>query len=84
MAIKNNIRKYRQKFKITQEDLAQELEATKQYVSKLELGKTIPGLDVCFRIINAFERITKSKSGGNQIVYLKLDDLFYEDELFNI
>lgn len=79
--IRNNIKRYRIKFKITQDDLAYELGVTKQYISKLELGKTIPGLDVCFKVINAFRNITDQKSQGRQIINIKLDDLFYNDDL---
>ncbi len=76
--IENNIKQYRKKFKVTQQELAEELGTSKQYISNLELCKTIPSIEGCFKIINAFQNITCKKSNGKQVVQLKIEDMFYE------
>jgi Predicted transcriptional regulator len=81
--IKNNVKKYREKFNVSQKELSEELNTTKQYVSKLELGKTLPSIDVCYRVKNALENITLKKSNGNQVINLRIEDLFYEDGELN-
>ena len=78
--VHNKILAYRKQFKVTQDDLAKELEVTKQYVSKLEKEYVIPGLEACFKILNAFEKITEKKSNGHLTAHIKLDDMFYVDD----
>jgi putative transcriptional regulator len=78
--IRNNIKEYRRKFKITQDELAQELGVSKQYISKLEVVEYVPGLDIFFKIIKAFRNITEKKSGGMMVKELTLDDLVYDDD----
>jgi DNA-binding XRE family transcriptional regulator len=78
--VRNNIGLYRKKYKISQIELAKELNVTRQYISKIEKGESDLGLEVCFKIINAFIRITEKKSKGRQVANLKIDDLFYQVE----
>jgi len=36
---------------------------------------------MCFKVLKALTNITENKSGGIQVANIKLDDLFYDDEL---
>lgn len=78
--IRNRIGLYRDKFGVTQEELAEELKTTKQYVSKLERENSLPGIKVCFKVRKALIDITDRKSNGLQIANITIDDLFYDDE----
>ena len=79
--VHNRIAFYRGKYGVTQEELAEEINVTKQYVSKLERENSFPGIKVCFKVLKALTNITENKSGGIQVANIKLDDLFYDDEL---
>jgi transcriptional regulator with XRE-family HTH domain len=46
LAVVNRIKWFRKKYKITQCELAEEMNVSKQYISKLEVNKSNLGLDV--------------------------------------
>jgi transcriptional regulator with XRE-family HTH domain len=50
-----NIRKYREQKKVSQEEMAQSLNVTRQTVSSWETGRTEPDLDTLHRIAQYFE-----------------------------
>ena len=68
----DELRKAREKAKMTQEELAFEAEIDRTYVSQLEHDKKSPTLDVLFRICDALGikaselivRVEKSRRGG--------------------
>lgn len=52
--IKNNIKVLRAKNNMTQEDLAEKVEATRQTIIAIEKNKYSPSLQLAFRIAEAF------------------------------
>ncbi|MBU3678132.1 MAG: helix-turn-helix transcriptional regulator [Candidatus Kapabacteria bacterium] len=54
--IGRNVRRHRQSMKWTQEMLAAEVKLSSDYISRLELGKENPTLDVLVRISIIFNR----------------------------
>jgi putative transcriptional regulator len=53
--IKSHLRHYRERFELTQDELAVELGITRQTVHALEQGKYLPTLSLAFRIANHFD-----------------------------
>ncbi|AOT72219.1 helix-turn-helix transcriptional regulator [Geosporobacter ferrireducens] len=53
--IQNNIQKYREYHDLNQEELAEQLGITREYLSKLENQKFSPGPDLMARICRRFE-----------------------------
>lgn len=53
--ITSNIRKFRKKMEMSQNDLAQKLNVTRQTVSSWENGKTYPDLDMVVRLSEVLE-----------------------------
>lgn len=51
----NNVKKLREKHKLTIRDLADKLNVTNQYVSLIELNKRTPSLDVALKLANFFD-----------------------------
>lgn len=51
-----NVRRHRQSMKWTQEMLAAEVKLSSDYISRLELGKENPTLDVLVRLSIVFKR----------------------------
>lgn len=51
----NNIKYYRKELKISQQELADRVEVTRQTVSLIELGKYNPTINLCIRIAKALE-----------------------------
>ena len=76
--LKNNIKEYRKKFNITQEDLGDRLGYKKQQISKIENNKVNVSVLIALSIVQAFKEITLEK--GQQIL-LSVDDLFYIDKM---
>ena len=54
--IGQNVRRHRHRLKWTQEMLAAEVKLSSDYISRLELGKENPTLDVLVRISIVFKR----------------------------
>lgn len=77
--LRNNIKYYRKKFKITQEELGQKMNIKygKQYISKIENNQVNVTIPLAFKVVKAFKDITLEK--GQQVI-LTVDDLFYIDE----
>lgn len=59
----NNIEKYRKRLKLTQEDLAQKCNVTRQTIIALEQNKYLPSLELAYKI----KHVLKAK---------KVEDLF--------
>jgi putative transcriptional regulator len=53
--MKNNIKVWRAKNDLTQEDLAKKLSVTRQTINAIERGKYDPSLELAFRLSNFFE-----------------------------
>lgn len=51
----NNIKYYRKELKISQQELADRVEVTRQTVSLIELGKDNPTINLCIRIAKALD-----------------------------
>ncbi len=51
----NNIKYYRKELKISQQELADRVEVTRQTVSLIELGKYNPTINLCIRIAKALD-----------------------------
>ena len=64
--IANNIKKYRQKQKMTQDELAEKLNVTRQAVSNWETGKTQPDIDTLAQIAEVFD--------------ISIEELIYEEK----
>jgi putative transcriptional regulator len=55
-AIRNNIRKLRfQHDEMTQQQLAEKVQVTRQTIIAIEKGKYTPSLELAFRIVRAFD-----------------------------
>ncbi|MGI6563345.1 MAG: helix-turn-helix transcriptional regulator [Clostridia bacterium] len=53
--IGQNIKRFREEKKMTQEQLAEQMNVTRQAVSNWENGKTLPNIDTLFRLSLIFE-----------------------------
>ena len=53
--LKNRIKEYRKKFGLTQEELANEVDVTRQTVISLENGKYIASLQLAFKLARFFK-----------------------------
>ena len=51
----NNIKYYRKELKISQQELADRVEVTRQTVSLIELGKYNPTINLCIKIAKALD-----------------------------
>jgi putative transcriptional regulator len=60
--MKNNIRMYRVKFKMTQEDLSKHIGVSRQTINSIENNKYFPSLELGLKLAQIFE--------------CKVDDLF--------
>lgn len=77
MVVKNKIKLYREKYNITQEELAKRLGKSKQYISKIEREKVNLSIGLALQIVNAFKLLSKEKTFGLQMIRLQVEDLFY-------
>ena len=77
MEVGNKVKYYREKFNITQEELAIKLNKNKQYISKLENKNINVGIGLAIEITNAFKEITREKTFGMQRVRVQVEDIFY-------
>ncbi len=77
MEVGNKVKYYREKFNITQEELAIKLNKNKQYISKLENKNINVGIGLAIEITNAFKEITREKTFGMQSVRVQVEDIFY-------
>jgi putative transcriptional regulator len=64
--MKNKLKVYRAMHDLTQEDLAERVEVTRQTINAIEKGKYLPSLDLAFKLAKLFE--------------VKIEDLFVYDE----
>lgn len=55
MPMKNQIRVYRAKFEMTQEELAEKVGVTRQTILAIEKNKYSPSLELAFKISRSFE-----------------------------
>lgn len=53
--MKNNIRMYRGKFKLTQEDLSNKLGVSRQTINSIENNKHFPSLELGLKLSQIFE-----------------------------
>jgi len=68
MAIKNKLKVYRAMHDLTQEQLAEKVEVTRQTINAIEQGKYSPSLELAFRLAGLFG--------------VTIEDLFiYEEEV---
>lgn len=72
--LNNNLKVYRKKFKITQEEIAKRIGVKKQYISQIERNNIDISVSLSLKIVKAFKDITKEK--GQQIK-ITVDDIFY-------
>lgn len=63
--MKNNLKQYRVKFGLTQDDIAKKLNASRQTINAIENNKYFPSLELGLRLANILE--------------CKVDDLFSLD-----
>ena len=68
--IQNNIKVLRAKHNMTQEDLAERVEATRQTIIAIEKNKYSPSLQLAFRIAQAFQ------VGIEEVFYLKKGETY--------
>jgi len=61
--VKNEIKVYRAKYNLTQEELAKEVGVTRQTIISIEKGRYSPSLELAFKIARRFD--------------LKIEDLFF-------
>lgn len=80
MRTRNKIKLYRKKFKITQQELAEHLDVSKQHVSQLEKSDSNPTINTTLRLVDAFKTIVKKKTFGQQNIVLYVEDLFYTEK----
>lgn len=76
--LENNIKEYRKKLDITQEELGNKLGYSKQQISKIENNKVKVSVLIALAMVEAFKEITLEK--GQQII-VSVDDLFYIDKM---
>jgi putative transcriptional regulator len=55
MGIENQVRKFRKKEEITQEQLAKEVEVSRQTINAIETGKYDPSLELALKIAEFFD-----------------------------
>lgn len=77
MAVKNKIKYYRNKYDITQEELANEIDKSKQYISKIENKNVNIGIEMAIKITQSIKNLTTKKSFGLQTIRLQVEDVFY-------
>lgn len=53
--MKNNIRLYRAKFKLTQDDLSKKLDVSRQTINAIENNKYFPSLELGLKLSKIFE-----------------------------
>ncbi len=53
--MKNNLRTYRVKFGLTQEDLARKMEVSRQTINSIENNKYFPSLELGLKLSRALE-----------------------------
>ena len=76
--LKNNLKKYRKKFKITQEDIADRLAVKRSYYSDIERGVYVLSTLLAFQICQAINDIIHERQGLK--ARLLVDHLFYLDK----
>ena len=66
--MKNKIKEFRKKRKLTQEDLAIKLGVTRQTINAIEQGKYSPSLELAFMIAEFFKTTVDNifMKGGNK------------------
>ena len=55
MKVKNNVKEYRKKKKITQVQLAETVEVSRQSIYAIETGKSEPSLELAFKLSIALD-----------------------------
>ena len=73
--LKNNLKVYRKKFKITQEDIATKLGVKRSYFSDIERGVYIPSTQLAFQICSIINTIIFERAKLRTRILV--DDLFY-------
>jgi len=66
MIVKNRLREFRARYRMTQEDLAKRVGVTRQTIIAIENGKYLPSLRLAFKLARVFN--------------VKIEDLFACDE----
>ncbi|WP_460296822.1 helix-turn-helix transcriptional regulator [Clostridium perfringens] len=77
MVVKNKIKYYRKKYNITQEELAKEMNCSKQYISKVENENVNISIGLALRVTRSIKELTTKKSFGLQTVKIQVEDIFY-------
>lgn len=77
MIVKNKIKYYRKKYNITQEELAKEMNCSKQYISKVENENVNISIGLALNVTRAIKELTTKKSFGLQTVKIQVEDIFY-------
>ena len=54
IALKNRVRELRERLGLRQEDLAREVNITRQYVLAIEKGRMNPSIAICLRLARVF------------------------------
>lgn len=54
MCVKNRVREYRKERKMTQDDLAKQVDVTRQTIVSLESGKYVASLQLAFKLSRYF------------------------------
>ena len=62
MSVRNRLREFRARYKMTQEELARRVGVTRQTIIAIESGKYLPSLKLAFKLAKAFN--------------VKIEDLF--------
>jgi len=62
MSIRNRLREFRARYRMTQEELARRVGVTRQTIIAIESGKYLPSLKLAFKLAKAFN--------------VKIEDLF--------
>jgi putative transcriptional regulator len=73
----NNLKKYRKKFKITQEQLALKVGIKKNYYSEIERGVYFPSTLLSLQISQAINQIVSEKFNSQYRTRIIVDDLFF-------
>ena len=66
MIIRNRLREFRARYRMTQEELARRVGVTRQTIIAIENGKYLPSLKLAFKLAKAFN--------------VKIEDLFEYEE----
>jgi putative transcriptional regulator len=64
--MKNKLKVYRAMNDLTQEELADKLEVTRQTINAIEKGKYLPSLDLAFKLAKLFK--------------VRIEDIFIDEE----